>query len=206
MSDQIQNIQKQTFRYYYEDGLVELAVGILFFVIGLDVWLISSVAPGSPISISAWILLPIITIAGIYGVQRFVRNLKEKHVHPRTGYIEYAAKPNRYRWLISGFALALAVSFMLLPYDWLQKGSVTAGMIIFAILVSIGIQVGLKRLIAEGILSFIIGVILAFLPFNDNASLVATFVPTGLLLILIGSWVFRKYRADNPLIEEAAHD
>lgn len=201
--DNITQIQKQTFRYYYEDGLAELAVGILFLVIGLDVWLISSVPQGTVISIAAWILLPIVTIAGIYGVQRFVKNLKEKYVHPRTGYIEYAAKPNRYRWLISGFVFALAVLFMLLPYDWLQKGSVTAGMIIFVILVSIGTQVGLKRLIAEGILSFIIGIFLAFLPFNDNASLVATFIPTGLLLILVGFWVFRKYRGNNPLPEGA---
>ncbi|RLD98780.1 MAG: hypothetical protein DRJ13_10520 [Bacteroidetes bacterium] len=201
----ISKIQKQTFRYYYEDGLAELAVGILFLVIGLDVWLISSVPQGKPISITAWILLPVITVAGIYGVQRFVKNLKEKYVHPRTGYIEYAAKPNRYRWLVSGFALALAVSFMILPYGWLLKGSVTGGMIIFIILVSIGSQVGLKRLIAVGVLSFIIGIVLAFLPFSDNASLVATFLPTGLLLILVGSWEFRKYLADNPL-QEASND
>ena len=201
--DNITQIQKQTFRYYYEDGLVEMAVGLLFAIIGLDVLLISSAPPGTPISIGAWIVLPILTVAGIYGVQRFVKNLKEKFVHPRTGYIEYAAKPSRYRWLVSGFALALAVSFMLLPYEWLQKGSVTAGMIFFVILVSIGVQVGLKRLIAEGILSFILGIVLAFLPFNDNASLVATFIPTGLLLILVGSWVFRKYRSDNPLPESA---
>lgn len=201
--DNINQLQKQTFRYYYEDGLAELAVGILFLVIGLDVWLISIAPQGTLISIAAWILLPILTVAGIYGVQRFVKNLKEKYVHPRTGYIEYAAKPNRYRWLVSGFALALAVSLMLLPYEWMQKGSVTAGMLIFVILVSIGAQVGLKRLFVEGILSFIIGIILAFLPFNDNASLVATFIPTGLMLILVGSWVFRKYRIDNPLPEGA---
>jgi len=201
--DNITQIQKQTFRYYYEDGLVEMAVGLLFAIIGLDVLLISSAPQGTPISIGAWILLPILTVAGIYGVQRFVKNLKEKFVHPRTGYIEYAAKPSPYRWLVSGFALVLAVSFLFLPYDWLQKGSVTAGMIFFVILVSIGVQVGLKRLIAEGILSFILGIVLAFLPFNDNASLVATFIPTGLLLILVGSWVFRKYRSDNPLPESA---
>jgi len=201
--DNITQIQKQTFRYYYEDGLVEMAVGLLFAIIGLDVLLIRSAPQGTPISIGAWILLPILTVAGIYGVQRFVKNLKEKFVHPRTGYIEYAAKPSRYRWLVSGFALVLAVSFLFLPYDWLQKGSVTAGMIFFVILVSIGVQVGLKRLIAEGILSFILGIVLAFLPFNDNASLVATFIPTGLLLILVGSWVFRKYRSDNPLPESA---
>ena len=205
MSNSIQDIQKQTYRYYYQDGLVELAVGILFLVIGLDTYVISSLPPGSPASIIAWIALPILTIAGIFGVQRFVKNLKERHVHPRTGYIEYADKPNRYRWLVVGFALALTASMILLPYEWLQKGSVTGGMILCVILASIGAQVGLKRLIAAGASSLVLGVVFGFLPITDNASLAATFAAVGLILVLIGGLAFRKYLTDNPPFEEAVH-
>lgn len=211
MNSSIQNIQKQAYRYYYQDGLVELAVGILFLVIGLDTFLISSLPPGSPLAIAAWIVLPILTIAGIYGVQRFVKNNKERHVHPRTGYIEYAAKPNRYRWLVMGFTMALTTAVIVLPYDWLQKGSVTGGAILCVILVSIGAQVGLKRLIAVGAASLALGVAFGFLPFTDtvpyteNASLAATFAIVGLMLVIIGGAAFRLYLNQNPLPEEAAH-
>jgi hypothetical protein len=202
MAQHIQDLQKQTFRYYYEDGLVEIAVGILFAVIGIDTWLISITPRTSPLAIAAWILLPLLTVGGIFGVGRFVKTLKERHVHPRTGFIQYAAKPNRYRWLISGFSLALAVSILLLPYDWLHKGSATGGMIIGVILASIGAQVGLKRLIATAALGLVLGVVFALLPLNDNASLAATFASVGMVLVLIGGLAFRSYLAENPLPEE----
>ena len=206
MSNTIQDIQKQTFRYYYQDGLAELAVGILFLVIGLDTFLISSLSPGSPAAIAAWIALPILTIAGIYGVQRFVKNLKEKHVHSRTGYIDFAPRRNRYRWVITGVTLALIVAIIILPYDWVQKGSVSGGTILCLILATIGIQVDLKRLIVVGCLSLVLGVAFALPPLSDNASLAATFAAAGLVLTIVGGLSFRKYLTENPLPLEAAHD
>lgn len=206
MAEQIEQIQKQTFRYYYEDGLIELAIGILFTVLGFNAWLISSAPRGTLLVTIAWISLPILTIGGIYGVGRFVKNLKEKYVHPRTGYIEYSAKPNRYRWLITGVGLALIVAIIVLDYEWLQKGSFSAGTILFVILVSVGIQVGLKRLIAVGALSMILGLIFSLTPMTDNASLAATFAAVGPILILIGVLAWRKYLAENPLLEEGVND
>jgi hypothetical protein len=206
MSNAIQDIQKQTFRYYYQDGLVELAVGILFLVIGIDTFVISSLPPDTPSAVAAWIALPLVTIGGIFWVQRVVKRLKERHVHPRTGYIEYASKPNRYRWLVIGFAFALAISILVLPYEWLQKGSVTGGSILCLILASIGAQVGLKRLIGVGAIGLILGLVFAFLPLTDNASLAASFAATGLILAITGSLAFQNYLKNNPLPTEAPHD
>ena len=204
MSNQIDQIQKQTYRYYYQDGLVELAVGILFLVIGLDTWVISSIAPGSPAAIAAWIALPILTVGGIYGVQRIVKQLKERHVHRRTGYVEYVPKRNPYRWVISGVALALILAVILLPYDWdwLLKGSVAGGVILCFILASIGVQVGLNRLIIVGALSLAIGVGFALSSLSDTASLAATLAVSGLILTLTGGTAFRKYLVENPTSQE----
>ena len=205
MSNPIQDIQKQTYRYYYQDGLVELAVGILFLVIGLDTYVISSVSPGSPAAIAAWIALPVLTIAGFFGVQRFVKNLKEHHVHPRTGYIEFVPKRNPARWVISGVTLALVIAVIVLPYDWLQKGSVAGGVILCLILASIGAQVDLKRLIVVGVLSLFTGVAFALSTLSDNASLAATFAVVGLILVITGGVAFQQYMNKNPLPQEAAN-
>lgn len=202
MSNPIQDIQKQTFRYYYQDGLAELAVGILFAIVGLDTYMISILTPGTPLSITTWILLPLLTVVGIIGVQRFVKVLKEKHVHQRTGYIEYTQKPRPYRWLVSGIVLVLAISIILLPYDWLQKGSITGGMILCVILATIGVSVNLKRLVALGVLSLILGIVFGYLPFSDNASLAVTFLAMGVVLSVVGGLVFRNYLANNPLPKE----
>jgi len=206
MTDSIQNLQKQTFRYYYQDGLVELALGVLFLVIGLDTLAITLLPTRTPLSIAAWVLLPILTVGGIYGVQRFVRNLKERFVHPRTGYIEYSPKPQPYlRWLVSGGALALILAAILLPFDWLQKGSVAGGTILFVILTVIGYRVSLKRMIFLGVLSLVLGAGFALTPLSDNASMAAIFAALGLILCLTGGLVFKNYLIDNPAPEETVH-
>jgi hypothetical protein len=203
MTENIEQIQKQTFRYYYEDGLVELAVGILFAIIGLNTWLISILPSGSPLSITAWILLPILTIGGIYGVQRLVKTYKEQLVYPRTGFIDYKTKPNPYRWLVIGGALAMVVVVWLLPFEWLNRESVAGGTIMFLVLISIGAQVDLHRLILIGVLSLVLGVVLAFLPGSEHAGFALTFVFTGLALITSGGFALRKYLTENPLPENA---
>ena len=199
MSDPITELQKQTFRYYYEDGLVELAVGILFAVIGLNTWLISTAPQGTPLALAAWILLPIFTIGGIFWVQRFVKNLKERLVYPRTGFIDYSTKPNPYRWLVMGTALLLVVVIFVAPYSFLNRESVAGGTIMFIILVSIGAQVDLRRLIVIGALALVLGLGLAFLPGSEHAGLSLTYAGAGLALIATGAVAFRKYLAENPL-------
>jgi hypothetical protein len=181
-----------------------MAVGILFAVIGLNTWLVSVAPKGTPLALAAWIALPVLTIGGIFWVQRFVKNLKERLVFPRTGYIVYEAKPNRFRWLVIGFALALAVSILVLPYEWLTKGSITGGALLCVILASIGAQVDLKRLIAIGALGLVLGVIFAFLPLSDNAGLAATISFTGLILTLVGGMALRSYLSANPLPDSNA--
>jgi hypothetical protein len=206
MSNQIDQIQKQTYRYYYEDGTVELAVGILFAVIGVNTWLISSAPQGSALAIVAWILLPFLTIGGVFGVQRFVKNLKERLVYPRTGFVDYSPNPNPYRWLVSGTALLIVLAIFIAPYSFLNRESVAGGTILFIILVSIGAQVNLRRLIMLGVLALILGVSLAFLPGSEHAGLALTFAGPGLALVSTGAVAFRKYLAKNPRPEETVHD
>lgn len=203
MTEQISNIQKQTFRYYYEDGLVELAVGALFAVIGLNTWLISILPSGTPLSLAAWITLPILTIGGIIGVQWMVKSLKERLVHPRTGFINYSTKPNPYRWYVIGGALAMVVTVLFLPFEWLNRESVAGGTLMFLILVSIGAQVGLRRLIVIGGMAGVLGISLAFLPGNEHAGLSLTYAGAGFALLVSGGLALRSYLSKNPLSAES---
>jgi len=200
MSESINQIQKQTFRYYYEDGLVELAVGLLFTVIGLNTWAISSTTPGT--------LLPILTIGGIFGVKYLVTTLKEKLVYPRTGYIDYSTKPNPYRWLVIGGALAMVVVVVFLPYEWLNRESVAGGTLMFLILVSIGTQVNLRRLIFIGGFALVLGIGLTFLPGSEHAGLSLTYAIIGMALLISGGLALKAYLTENPISEEVrgVHD
>ena len=209
MSNRIEDIQKQTFRYYYEDGLVELAVGILFAVIGFNTWLVSIAPKGTPLAIAAWVALPVLTIGGIFFVQRFVKNLKERLVYPRTGYIAYDTKPNPYRWLVMVIPMVVIALAILFPDSRFNRESVMGGILLCVILVSIGAQVKLRRLIAIGIFGLVLGISMAFLPGSEHAGLSLTYAGAGLALLFTGSIAWRKYLAENPQLErnrEGAND
>jgi len=202
MSNEIDQIQKETSRYYYEDGLVELAVGILFAVIGLNTWLVSIAPKGTSLALAAWIALPILTVGGIFGVQRFVKNLKERHVHPRTGYISYDTKPNPYRWLVIGIPLVIVFLAILFPDSRLNRESVMGGILLCLILVSIGAQVNLRRLIAIGFIGIILGISMAYMPGSEHAGLSLTYAGTGLALLFSGGVAWRSYLSNNPFPED----
>jgi hypothetical protein len=202
MTENLKQIQKQTYRYYYEDGLVEIAVGSLFVVIGLNTWLISILPSGTPGSLAAWIILPILTIGGIIAVQRVVKRTKEQLVYPRTGFIDYSTKPNPYRWFVIGGALAMVIIVTLLPYQWLNSESVAGGTLLFIILVTIGAQVGLRRLIVIGGLALVLGLGLAFLPGSEHGGLALTYTGGGLAILVSGGLAWKNYLAKNPLLRE----
>jgi len=199
MTNNINQIQKQTYRYYYEDGLVELAVGGLFVIIGLNTLFISIAPAGTPLATAAWILLPIFTIGGILGVQYFVKTFKESLVYPRTGFITYDKNPSPTRWLVIGTALLLTIVIFIAPYSFLNRESVAGGTILFIILVSIGAQVNLRRLIVIGVVALVLGISLAFLPGSEHAGLSLTYFGAGLVLLSTGAVALRKYLAENPL-------
>lgn len=209
MSDQIDQLQKQTFRYYYEDGLAELAVGVLFTVIGLNLWLVSIAPQGTALALAAWIALPVLTIGGVFWVQRFVRKLKERQVYPRTGYIAYDTRPSPYRWLVLGVPLLVAILAIIYSDSRFNRESVMGGILLCLILVTIGTRVNLWRLIGMGIFGLLLGVSLAFLVSSEHAGLALTYAATGLALLASGGLAWRGYLSRNPFPEhdqEASHD
>jgi hypothetical protein len=198
MSNPIQDIQKQTYRYYYEDGLAELAVGILFSVIGLNLWLVSAAPKGTPLALAAWIALPILTIGGIFGVQYFVKKHKEIQVYPRTGYIAYDTQPNPYRWLIMGIPLLVVILAGIFPDSRLNRESVMGGILLCLVLVSIGVRVNLGRLIGIGILGLVLGITLAYMQVSEHVGLAITYTAAGLALLFSGGVAWRSYLSKNP--------
>ena len=200
--DNISKIQKQTYRYYYEDGLAELAVGILFTVIGLNLWLVSSAAQGTPLALAGWIALPILTIGGILWVQRFVKNLKERQVFPRTGYIDYGAQPNPYRWLILGIPLLVTILAIIFSDSWLNRESVMGGILLCLILGSISARVNLWRLIGIGIFGLVLGITLAYLQVSEHSGLAITYASAGFALFVSGGMAWSSYLSKNPFPED----
>jgi hypothetical protein len=201
MSQEIDRIIRRTQYYYYEDGLVETAVGILFTIIGLALlgWLTL------PINPALGIVMVFVSIGLIFGstlfVQKVIPMLKERITHPRTGTVNYEHnKPTRGRWLVTGAALIVAVFALVFP-DYLSKMSVVEGLLLGIILCYLGYRVRLYRFYLLGGAALAIGIVAAMLFDNDITGSAFTFGVTGLIMVVSGLIVLTTYLRRHPIAE-----
>ncbi len=203
MSQDIEKVMQRTQRYYYEDGLVETAVGILFFVIGVALlgWLTIQTNP------ILGVIMVFVSMGLIFGgtlfVQKVIPSLKARITHPRTGSVTYRrGEPSWGRWPIMLVALLIAVLGLTFP-DYLSQMSVAEGVLLAAILSYIGFRVHLRRFYLLGGLALLAGVAAAFLfTFNSDITGSAfTFGVTGIFMLISGLIVLRQYLRRYPVAE-----
>ena len=201
MSEQMDKVVKETYRYFYVDGLVETAVGLLFALIGLvlagwagfeqDSWLLKT----------AVIILPILIIGGTFGIKWLVGSLKERITYPRTGYVAYRpGEPNNKRWLLPLFAALLVLLMFLFP-AWLNKMAFVQGALLAFILGVIGYRVALARFYLSAGIAFAIGLLATLFVANEVMGSAITFGGTGVLMLLMGLAVFATYLRQHPVQE-----
>ncbi|NPV78021.1 MAG: hypothetical protein HPY59_16795 [Anaerolineae bacterium] len=148
--DQYEEIRRRTLRYWYVDGLTEIAVGVVFFLLAMLFVLMGVIAPSPAIH---WLLglgQPALILLGWWVGGRAVRYFKERITYPRTGYVEYKRpQPNR---RLAKLALTAVISFAVamiaasfassIPEAWLPVFT-AAPIALFVIYMAI--QFGLRR-------------------------------------------------------------
>lgn len=201
MSQEIDKVIQRTQRYYYEDGLVETAVGILFSVIGVALlgWLTMYINP------VLGVVMVFVSMGLIFGgtlfVQKVIPMLKERITSPRTGSVTYARnQPTRGRWLVVGAAFLLAVLVIVFP-DHLSKMSVVEGALLGVVLCYLGYRVRLPRFYLLGGAALVTGIAAAMLFDNDIVGSAFTFGVTGLIMIISGLIVLMQYLRHHPIAE-----
>lgn len=139
MKTNIERAMQRTQRYWYDDGLTEIAVGLVLALVGL-VFFVEAAAPRGLLwpSFSA-ILLPVLAFGGTIIGSRLVKAAKERLTYPRTGYVSYP-KPKEGRVAASAIvALAMAalvaVLFFTAPFSlrWipLLQGVIVGGLFLY---------------------------------------------------------------------------
>ena len=90
MANEIDGAVKQTQRYRYEDGLIELATGMLFLGggLGLFSWL-AFTEVSNALGITLIVLLAVLVVGGGLFIKRAVEEMKLRITYPRTGYVAY---------------------------------------------------------------------------------------------------------------------
>jgi len=209
MKNDIDKVIQRTHRYWYEDGLNEIATGCMFVVCGLFLLTMYSVPPGCALAPVLAIGFVILVAFGGLPVSRAVKAVKNRVTYPRTGYVSYrrpgsSGRPNVV-WASVGIGLAvlgIILSKVHAP-PWLGSMAMAQGLLMGAILLYLGHRLGLTRFYGLAFLSALIGVVVALNGFDDALGSAAYFGEMGLVVTASGLFTLRTYLSQSqPLVEE----
>ena len=199
---QLERIRRQTQRYCYEDGFVEMALGGIFIVTSLGLALLASLE-GTAVWIAGLVWLLLVFGVG-YLVSQTVQSLKERITYLRTGYVAYNESQKGGLWLEIGAALGLIVLAALFSDLLEDNPSVFYGLILAISVGIIGYQIGLWRMYIGAVVAIGMGILLAIGDASAVISSMAPFAAGGLTLVITGLLALRNYLQANP--QEASSD
>ena len=203
MTQDIDDVMRRTYRYYYEDGLVETAVGILFFIIGLTLLGWHTIQLNPIFGVGMVILSILLIYGGTLFVQKTIPRLKDRVVHPRTGQVVYRREePKRGNRLILVTLLVVFVLTLFLPEQSNQM-ALLEGALLGIVLIYLGFRVSLPRFYLLGGAALMVGLAAALLFHNDISSSAFMFGGTGLIMLISGLVALSRYLHRHPQAEVA---
>jgi hypothetical protein len=202
LDGQVQQVQRRTVRYWFEDGLVELVIGGGFLLMGLCFVILGTVPlPGYTT------LLPMALMIGlILAGPRLIRRAKDRFVHPRTGYVSFTRPSPRRRWVTPIVGAVTAMLFVVLVG---RKPSLEVWVPAVLGLLMAGFFLRMNRSAELGRFSFLAGVSAItglLLSLNGHSGQVAGgiyFAVVGFLMAAGGALALRRYLRNAPPPEGA---
>lgn len=205
MESKMLDVEQRVKRYWYEDGIVELAIGGMFILLGLYFGLQGIFGEGSRASVIMQVGLFVVVFGGIVGVQWVVNTLKAKLTYPRTGYVEYRKDGQdikKQRNIFMGVALALlAASIVLFDFFlYLDSMILVTGVMVGAIFIALrGKSTGVTRFYVMGVFSILLGVGLSLDKLSQEYNLALFYGLFGVVVMISGGLVLRDYLSENPI-------
>ena len=185
---------RRTQQYWFEDGLVELLLGLLFLVLsGLFWWQV--VTDSEYGALVGGIAMPFIIVLGAILLGVSLRWLKQRLIYPRTGYVTYAKPTHKQRGLSALLGLvigaAMAIAITQLELAELTPAFIGAG--IGLALFMLGNRVGLLRFYLLAMWDVVVGIAIAFLGVAENVASTYALGLIGLSLVVSGGFAFWRY-------------
>jgi hypothetical protein len=159
MAAQIDRAMQRAWRYWYEDGLTEIAVGGIFLAIGLLFLLEARLGSGAFASLSA-IGVPAIVLGGSFLAKRVLATLKERLVYPRTGFVAYRSRSGRRgaaAGVVGGLMGALAAFLLISAPASLAWVPALQGLLVGGVWLWLGYRLDLPRFYGLGLASALTG-------------------------------------------------
>lgn len=206
MNMSIDRAMRRPWQYWYEDGLVEMALGAILLAIAL-LFLAEMAVPAGPAKAGLAALgLPVVVIGGGWLAGRAVKAAKERLTYPRTGYVAYRHERRRDR-IVRGLAIGAVVGALVgavmsrLPsQSWIPtlQGLLTS--VAFFLLAR---KAGVTRFYALAGLSALLGMATSWAGLGDLLGSVVFYGGMGVAVVASGLVTLRDYlRNSRPPAEE----
>jgi MFS family permease len=204
----IENIIRNTRKYWYVDGLSEIAGGLIIFAVGLTYWLVSTLENISIKAVLLMVALPAVIIIGSLIVRKYLPNIKERITYPRTGYLTFRKPPrNRSlkRALIVGMVAGLIGALVTmvssrLPDNYLP---LLSSVFLFIFSIYIAYQTAVSRFYVIGLLMVLLGAAISFMTFENVLPYTLFFSGVGIIWIISGVITLLRYlRNTSPQSED----
>jgi hypothetical protein len=197
--------QRRAAHYWLQDGLNEITVGVVFVLVGVYLALASAVPSADPLK--AWVAVGFAVLIVAFGlvVRRVVLALKDRYVHPRTGYVALRQKDPRSRWLAGLLAGVIAALFAIVARAPAVMAWIPAvqGLVLGLLFFAVWSKVGLTRFTVEGLLCALAGLGCSLLGIDESLASGLVFGWAGLVMAAGGVLAFRVYQRTAPVREGA---
>jgi hypothetical protein len=201
----IDKAARRAAHYWVEDGLQETLVGAFLLLIGLFLVLEGLLPRRSPFHAAFALGFPVVLIGVGVLVRRLVVTLKDRYVHPRTGYVSFQRHSRQAGWVggvVGGLVAFIIVLLSRAPglLSWIPA---LQGLLLAAAFLYAGRKVQLLRFPVQALLVALAGLGLALLGLDENVAAGLLFVWTGAAMATGGLLAFRAYLRQAPPGERA---
>jgi hypothetical protein len=197
----LEQIERNVFRDYFQDGLVDMVFGAYFLFIGLGL-----AADSTP-----FIVFPIVFFAPL------LRGLKKRFTYPRTGYVEFRqGDPQALPWFVLGslvlglvalVAVLIAVGVIAQPDQWYRWMPIFFGICLAGIFLGLALRVGLVRYYIVAGVALAGGPTFALLPLPGKLeNLGLFFAAWGAVSLAWGIFAFARFLREYPVPVEGVAD
>jgi MFS family permease len=161
----VRKIEKRTIQSFYEDGLTEIALGLIFLLLGGYFVAQAAVAAGSPLEDALTILFVLLIVTAGFLVNRLLRFFKRRITYPRAGYVAFKKKAPNPRRRTAAAVVAMIISASMVALFSLSLSfralyPAVNGLLFAVAVLLVANRIGLVRFFALAALSAVIGVAL----------------------------------------------
>jgi hypothetical protein len=207
MNEKILDVQKKAIQYWFIDGLAELAAGLIGIFLAVLFWVWQMVFTWR------W-SLPVILVGALavsFGLRLIIQRIKERTTYLQTGYV------SPFSGLEGKWSVVILIAFSLLllglNYYLSTKGPQgllwspgLAGLIFTFIFMWTGMMTKLRRFFILAIISLSIGLILALLGMDYLQGVSVLTGIIGLVLLIQGYSIRKKYLYQNSMVNESINE